>query len=62
MLLWDAQVFEFEPAAFDLATSRMGVNVLRQSDGGLSQHRRHAETRDTSPSPAGRRSRRTGIG
>jgi len=25
LLLGDAQVFEFEPAAFDLATSRMGV-------------------------------------
>jgi SAM-dependent methyltransferase len=28
LLLGDAQVFEFEPAAFDLATSRMGVMLF----------------------------------
>jgi SAM-dependent methyltransferase len=42
LLHGDAQMFELEPAGFDLATSRRR-HVLRRSDGGLTQHRRRAE-------------------
>ena len=62
LLLGDAQVFEFEPAAFDLATSRMGVMFFANPTAAFRNIGGALKPGDASPSPAGRRSRRTGIG
>ena len=62
LLLGVAQVFDFEPAAFDLATSRMGVMFFANPTAAFRNIGGALKPGDASPSPARRRSRGTGIG